>query len=218
MIRPERKLTQEFVETEAFKVLQSYYGSKTQLPVDPELIGSKLELSWEWDEIKDPDSGNNRKILAGLYPKSKRVVMNELHVDLFSSKPGLERFTKAHEVGHWILHIDRAAIGHPALFDMEDEADAPKEMIICRDGDENWIEKQADWFAAGLLMPRELFLETVEHYPLGHRDVQRELAGIFGVTISALVNRLRKYNLPHVTVDGDVISSLAESRGQLRLK
>jgi IrrE N-terminal-like domain len=212
MLLPERKLKRDFVETEAFHVLKDYYGEAIKLPVDPELIGDKLGLSWVWGEIEDPEPGNPRKIFAGLYPGRKEVVMNEIHVDLFTSKPGFENFTKAHEVGHWILHVDRAAIDHPTLFEIEGD-----DPILCRAGDENWIERQADWFAAGLLMPQKLFLETVSHYPLGHRDVQRELASIFGVTISALVTRLRQFDLPHVTVDGDVVSSLAESRGQLRL-
>ena len=110
----------------------------------------------------------------------------------------------------------QCAIGHPTLFEMDTWEDG-KEIILCRAGDENWIERQADWFAVGLLMPRELFLETVGHYSLGNRDAQWDLADIFGVTVTALVNRLRQFNLPYVTVEGDVRRSLAEERGQMRL-
>jgi hypothetical protein len=218
MIRPERKLTREYIEREALQVLVKFYSSDIKLPIDPELIGNHFGLSWDWDEIVDPEPNSTRKILAGLYPRKKLVVMNELHAELFTSNLGLERFTKAHEVGHWILHIDHAAIDHPTLFEMDTEEDDPKETILCRAGDDAWIEWQADHFAACLLMPKDKFIETAMTYTLGTRETQRELATLFGVSVTALVNRLRQFDLTHMTFEGEVVRSQSEKAGQMRFQ
>src|SRR5207249_2037123 len=124
-------------------------------PIDVDMIGEVMfELNWEWDRIEDPNSESGLIILGGLYPRQRRVVMNEIHVEVFRRKPGLERFTKGHEIGHWVLHIDKSVLDHPSLFDgLGDEPDGA-DTIICRDGDDTWIERQANWFSAGLLMPK----------------------------------------------------------------
>ena len=35
---------------------------------------------------------------------------------LFKEKPGLERSTKGHEMGHWDLFVDKGSLEHPTLF------------------------------------------------------------------------------------------------------
>src|SRR5439155_21376239 len=43
------------------------------------------------------------------------IVLNERRRELFESKAGLERSTKGHEMGHWDLFVERAALEHPTL-------------------------------------------------------------------------------------------------------
>lgn len=63
-------------------------------------------------------------------------------------------FTLAHATGHWVLHrplIEMEKVTVP-LFSREPSAKATP-AIICRDGQRDPAEIQADKFAALLLMP-----------------------------------------------------------------
>lgn len=223
-----RVLKREQVEQEAAVILHRYVREcegTLEPPIDVDLIGEALcRLRWDWDVIPDPrlkagqtPSGADRSlvILAGLYPRQRRVVLNEEHLDLFQAKPGLERFTKGHEIGHWVLHIDHGKLDHPSLFDLDEPE--PAETIICRDGDDTWIERQANWFSAALLMPKEQFLEVACTYDFRDWDARYELAERFGVSISALGVRLNRLGLSYVDEQGRFFRSAAEAQGQLRL-
>lgn len=86
--------------------------------------------------------------------------------------PSRQRFTVAHELGHLLLHQHGALFRdtHVGTFD--------------RAYDET--ERQANAFAAALLMPRFL-LETGIHYT---HLTMRELARLFGVSPQAMEIRL----------------------------
>lgn len=229
MIR-EIVITREKAEDRAYAVLASYYGAKMsslEPPIDVEMIGeAHFDLKWEWDVIDDsilPKSFSSAPlgsmvILAGLYPRSKRVVLNEKHVALFQEKPGLERFTKGHEIGHWVLHIDQGVLNNLPLFDYDGNEGSKPEAIICRDGDDTWIERQANWFAAGLLMPKDLFLRKASPLDLQRWQSRYELAERFGVTISAVGVRLGQSGLSYVDEKGDIHRSKAERSGQMALR
>ncbi len=144
--------------------------------------------------------------------------MNELYADVFKNKPGLERFTKGHEIGHWVLHIDHAVLDHPTLFDEVGENSDSTETIICRDGDDTWIERQANWFSAGLLMPKETFLDAARRADLTKWRARYEMAEHFGVTISALGTRLNRFGFSFVDENGRIHRSAAEAQGQIALR
>ncbi|WP_312813221.1 ImmA/IrrE family metallo-endopeptidase [Sedimentibacter sp.] len=44
-------------------------------------------------------------ILAAIKPSEKLIIMNESKKDLFKEKMGTMNFSKAHELGHWVLHV-----------------------------------------------------------------------------------------------------------------
>jgi hypothetical protein len=65
---------------------------------------------------------------------------------------GFERFTVAHELGHYFLP------GHPeALFSNGETTHRSRSGFVSRDP----LERQADSFAASLLLPESLFLKTL---------------------------------------------------------
>lgn len=107
--------------------------------------------------------------------------LGEIWVHAVDSRdwPTRRRFTIAHELGHWVLHRDRersvfcraASVGYG---DGEDEA----ATIL--------IEREANTFAAAVLMPARLLRE---HYADYGRDFAR-LCETFGCSGSAMGRRL----------------------------
>lgn len=74
------------------------------------------------------------------------------------------RFTIAHEIGHYVLH---SQLGK-------------KPIVVKRDGSGR-VEWEANWFAAGFLMPEQDFKQKVSE---GYGDA--ELAEHFGVSVAAV--------------------------------
>jgi hypothetical protein len=94
-----------------------------------------------------------------------------------SSSRGRERFSIAHEVGHWSLHRGRS--------------------FRCRTDDvavnyasDNHLEKEADQFASHMLMPRQIFLPAIRSTKnLGLNDLQL-IATDFQVSLQAAAIRM----------------------------
>lgn len=97
----------------------------------------------------------------------------ECYVD--RSEPSVrQRFTAAHELGHFILHRDSIGNTHEDNYRLRAE------------GMTNWQETQANQFAADLLMPRDLIDRAVDQ---GTTSVE-ELAKLFRVSQIAMSIRL----------------------------
>lgn len=84
-----------------------------------------------------------------------------------------DRFSIAHEIGHYVLH-------YPLL---------NKPMVAARYGSTR-VEWEANWFAAGFLMPEPLFRK----YHEAGKSVP-ELARLFGVSNAAVVARKKSLRL-----------------------
>lgn len=69
---------------------------------------------------------------------------------------GLERtrFVLAHELGHYVLHSNFG-----------------KKQILSMFFDRNEADIEANWFAAGLLMPEKDFVETCKKYNNDHNQI-----------------------------------------------
>lgn len=85
-----------------------------------------------------------------------------------------QRFTAAHEIGHFVLHKDRIGAG------IEDN------FMLRSSGMSNFMEAEANRFAADLLMPFPLIEKMVAK---GHRTVD-DLARVLGVSTVAMSIRL----------------------------
>ena len=122
-------------------------------------------------------------VLSGLLvPAFRRVWVNALEAQ---RSPGRRRFTIAHELGHWRLHSEGA--DPQTRFCRTDEVEALGEPT--RSG--RAIEREADRFAAALLMPEALVrVEAPEH-----RLNVKVLADRFGVSVRAMQVRLESLEL-----------------------
>lgn len=105
--------------------------------------------------------------------------------------PNRQRFSLAHEIGHFILH-------HQPSKKLDDLfLDKSLALYTRKDHHSNEMERQANEFAASLLMPRELLEKYIAKNDLDMEDefdVSR-LAMAFGVSEQALQIRLNKLHL-----------------------
>jgi len=95
------------------------------------------------------------------------VVINSRH------RPTRQRFSLAHELGHWIL--ERSPVTHDLR------------PIAARGRAYSEVERVCDYFAASLLMPREWVRAHTED-----GQTNEELAKLFDVSPPAMTARLRE--------------------------
>lgn len=157
-----KRLTPEEIEIAANTLLRTYgekFGviSSPPVPMD-EIAECHLGLDIRIDNLLQL----LRRIgaLGAIWIEGKRVMIDvSLDPSIDPSKEGRYRFTLAHEIGHWVLHrlLYLALSKQSNLFSQEAEP-----SIVCRDGDSQPIEWQANTFAAYALMPKDMIRNSWE--------------------------------------------------------
>jgi Zn-dependent peptidase ImmA (M78 family) len=166
-------------------------GRPITLPVPIEsIVEQTYGLAVLYEEIAEPPGS---KILGALSPGDKTIVLNAIHEDLLGSVIGPERFTYAHELGHWIYDAEGADQMSLSL----EAQTAPQRF--CRDlqgsglADVDRIrETNANKLAAHLLLPEALV--RAEDIGAVLRDV-RGTARRWGVSQECLRIRLQDLDL-----------------------
>lgn len=92
--------------------------------------------------------------------------------------PARARFSLAHELGHWALHRGRSFICR------SDDIGGGNNLNLMHP------ERQADAYAADLLLPDFLFKARLREFPRISMDVAAKLAGEFSVSLTATAIRL----------------------------
>jgi hypothetical protein len=162
-------------------------GTRLAPPIDIDLVGElACGLQWDWEVLPEPP---RTLVWAALFPQEARVALNETHAKKFAASSGLERFTKAHEIGHWTLHVDKEKGEYsPDVAPEFIVRGALQSMVPNRQTD--WLERHADWFAAALLMPASIFVPIAEKHDLHNPRSLQKLARTFDVSPAALRARL----------------------------
>lgn len=210
MIKDQRFIPDQEIESKANALLfgfESQFGKilKPPIPID-RIIEAYLDLWIDWDVIQDTDEN---KILGLLNPAAKKIQLNEKHRDHFEDFIGTETYTKAHEVGHWDLHISKQneAIQLPLL--MSDAS----QSYLCRNEKIDKREIQAEKYAAYLLMPHQLLMNTIHGVNVTKWTELYALKDTFGVTITAFTKRLKGLGLIYITDDKQIFHSEEEAHG-----
>lgn len=117
--------------------------------------------------------------LAGLKVTEKKIYINESRADELAANVGLKNFTIAHELGHWTLH--KNLVGKSS----------------------KQIEREADWFAACLLMPEKWVREEFSKFQVWLPAEMKvdSLAKMFCVSKKAMKIRLSQRELKLIYVD-----------------
>ena len=188
VIKPFRWYSKVELETIASDLrLQVEQNRRRRLKADSiaEGIADFLELDIIWRSIPADRQGN---IAAIIVPVKKTVYINE---DIPALEGGFGQSTIAHEIGHWMLHIDRQAVGE--YIDRQERGiKIEVQPFLCRsEQSAKGIEWQAQYFAGCLLMPEYKLVEAKEGRDLTNWQHLYAIADELGVTISNLLYRLR---------------------------
>ena len=188
VIKPFRWYSKVELETIASKLrLKVEQSRRRRLNADSiaEGIADYLDLCIVRKSIPADRQGN---IAAMIIPVKKLVYINE---DISALAGGFGQSTIAHEIGHWILHIDQQAVGE--YIDRQSKGMKIKvKPFLCRsEQSAKGIEWQAQYFAGCLLMPKYKLIEAKQGRDLTNWKHLYAIADEFGVTISNLMYRLR---------------------------
>ena len=158
--------------------------NQPQLPIDASIITEFLDLDLVWDTIPDDEQG---AIAARILPLEKLIEINE---NIPQLKGGFGESTIAHEIGHWVLHIDTQKVDSYLRLKQRGVAVKVK-PFLCRSSNLARIEWQAQYFAGCLLMPQHILTELKRGRDLTQWQHLYQMAGELGVTISNLTTRLQ---------------------------
>lgn len=209
------------VEDVATEVLQKHCPGVLKNPaMTPviELIQVLSKTTGLHHAIQDLGYRGHAKILGKVSFTKKALLLD---ISLTADREVQMRFTAAHEIGHWILHrwnyLNWTFGPHTSTAgDLEDD-----EKSLCRLEErtpQDWLEWQANVFAASLVMPRATFqtalVEAQKAFGItrnlgvvwlsdnepSHRDFQllgNRLANIYGVSLTSIRVRLNTLKLLH---------------------
>lgn len=158
-------------KTKAF--IDKYINELTSLPIDIKQIIESEKISVRPYFFENDLSGilvleNGTKTIG--YDMSESEVR--------------QRFTQAHELGHYVLHSAKSNVFMDAvLFKRQSDGYTTQEARM---------EQEANYFAANILMPEVLVKREVEslHKDLHDEENVRELADRFQVSLPAMTFRL----------------------------
>jgi len=130
------------IENKANQLLSSYFedkGRAIKMPIDPIDI-----LEYKGYSVDYVNGKYDLNIYGALQIDRKTV---EVNADVPINE-GMENFTIAHELGHIVLHVHKIENNNTPACDFDS------------DHKDNLIERDADAFAACLLMPESIIKET----------------------------------------------------------
>ncbi|ACB50260.1 hypothetical protein cce_0909 [Crocosphaera subtropica ATCC 51142] len=186
IFKPFRFIPKKRIEKQATSILQQMQQTPSyelKFPLDASRVAEFLGLDVVWDSIPNDEKG---MIAARILPLEKLIEINELIPEL---KGGFGESTIAHEIGHWVLHIDQNTVENCLSTDINIVKVDP---LLCRNEvNLSGIEWQAQYFATCLLMPRFKLKEICYNRNLQQWRELYSIAEEFGVTISNLVHRLK---------------------------
>ncbi|MEM7593363.1 MAG: ImmA/IrrE family metallo-endopeptidase [Cyanobacteria bacterium P01_A01_bin.83] len=158
--------------------------NQLQLPIDASVIAEFLDLDLVWDTIADDEQG---AIAARILPLEKLIEINE---NIPQLKGGFGESTIAHEIGHWVLHIDPQKVDSYIKLKKKG-IEVKVQPFLCRSSNLEKIEWQAQYFAGCLLMPQHILIKLKQGKDLTKWQDLYQMSEELGVTISNLTTRLQ---------------------------
>jgi hypothetical protein len=113
MPKPTKFLTNIEIEQKANEILDKYVRGGHQSPELPIDIDTLTECHFrfqvDWGQIEEPPGCQTFATIeptldSGIY--NAKLTLNLRFQDFLTEHPEIERFTRGHELAHWVLHID----------------------------------------------------------------------------------------------------------------
>lgn len=227
----------EIIVESRLKEYESRNNKIKKPPIPIDRIIEDCNLNILYDTIKERPGED---ILGGLILEKRIVIINESHMQLFKEKPGLERFTKAHELGHWDIYLKEEGDKRTYFFEFFEDS----EVVLNRNSrignvsvlNKAWIDEDVfqaykecqsridhpnvassvNRYASSLLMPKNLIMHYTSDKDLTMWKNIYNLAEIFEVTISAMCVRLQRLGLIFIK-DRKIYRTKEEANGQKTL-
>jgi len=114
-----------------------------------------------------------------------------------SQHPNRQRFTIAHELGHYFCHYSETMEHVDGDFRVNWRNSASSEGV-------DWNEIESNRFAAALLMPEQMLRQDLEDFPVLDRDAVQHLAALYKVSRLAMQFRLINLGLLPPDIDPSV--------------
>lgn len=225
IFKPYRFYPKETIERLANDLLvrmQQTHNFAPRWPFEASLVADFLDLGVVWDSIEPDEEG---AIAARILPTRRQIEINE---EILKMPPGFIESTIAHEIGHWVLHINQEeADGKVKQLDLdlgevEGTPNDSEEPFVCRGSSADTkiasIEWQAQYFAGCLLMPRHILEEKREGKDLTKWSHLYKIKDELGVSISNLINRLQEFGWIYIPKGTrEIYPGEAMANGQQRL-
>jgi hypothetical protein len=204
MVKPLKYLTDIEIEERAAQVLDRFVTGGRELMELPIDIDTILEADYGirvvWEPIDEPEGCRTFAFIEPFWFNgdwSAKITLNELHQKFLFEHPEIERLTRAHELCHWEVHIDKGSLSSELLpFDTpaaerkfhrinySENAPTPEQKnrlakfafknsqayTLLKPREANcdeiiepaWMHRQAEHFAACLLVPRKPLFNALE--------------------------------------------------------
>jgi Zn-dependent peptidase ImmA (M78 family) len=176
------------IEGKAIQIIEQMQQTSNyfpKYPLDASRVAEFLGLDVVWDHISADQKGT---IAARILPLQRLIEINE---DLPQLRGGFGESTIAHEIGHWVLHINPEKV-EQCLRLQQKGVNIQVKPLLCRSSEHlEGMEWQAQYFASCLLMPRAILKEKVNQKDLTNWHYLYKIAEELGVTISNLIHRLK---------------------------
>jgi len=163
------------------------------LPIDVDQVARILDINVHYENLEDEVSG-----MLVVKDGTKHIIVNSGH------HPNRRRFTVAHEIGHFKLHHqngDQVFVDKKLMVYQRAGSPGSSPYLQSNSTTTPNEEREANVFAASLLMPEEFlkkFIDDQELDILDEFDISR-LAYAFGVSEQAMSIRMKNLNLVEFT-------------------
>ena len=188
IFRPFRFISKIEIEASALDVwlkMEATHKYAPKLPIDASRVAEFLDLDIVWDTIPNDEQG---QIAARILPLEKLIEINE---NIPQLRGGFGESTIAHEIGHWVLHIDSQEVERYTRLQQKG-LNVQVKPLLCRSSQNlAGIEWQAQYFAGCLLMPQHILTELRQGKDLTKWQHLYQMTEQLGVTISNLTTRLQ---------------------------
>ena len=204
IIKRYRFYQKESIERRANDILRRMEATVNFVPKWPfeaSLVADFLDLGVVWDAIEPDEEGS---IAARILPTKRQIEINQ---EIQKKDQGFIESTIAHEIGHWVLHINQdEADGNIKQLELNlgnfSSSNNEDKPFVCRNGSNHTklasIEWQAQYFASCLLMPRHILEVKRDGKDLKKWTHLYHLKDELGVTISNLTHRLQEIGWIHI--------------------